>query len=71
MLYVPYVPIPNPTTIWGNEDGYANANIPYIPPTLQACASPGFYFTADTPTDITNAMQTMFAQSIQAARLSQ
>ena len=71
VLYVPYVPIPNPTTIWGNEDGYANANIPYIPPTLQACASPGFYFTADTPTDITNAMQTMFAQSIQAARLSQ
>ena len=71
VLYVPYVAIPNPTTIWGNEDGYANANIPYIPGTLQTCASPGFYFTANSPTDITNAMQTMFAQSIQAARLSQ
>ena len=70
VLYVPYVPIQNPTTIWNNEDGYANANIPHIPAHLQACASPGFYFTANTPSDITAAMQTMFAQSIQAARLS-
>jgi Flp pilus assembly protein TadG len=70
VLYVPYVPIPNPTTIWNDEDGYANANIPNIPPSLKACASPGFFFTASTPTDITNAMQAMFAQSLQAARLT-
>ncbi len=70
VLYVPYVPIPNPTTIWNDEDGYANANISDIPPSLEACASPGFFFTASTPTDITNAMQAMFAQSLQAARLT-
>jgi hypothetical protein len=41
ILYVPYVPIQNPTTIWNDEDDYANANIPNIPPSLRACASPG------------------------------
>lgn len=71
VLYIPYVPIPNPTTIWGDEDGYANRNIPYIPPSLQTCASPGFFFTASAPSDITNALQAMFAQSLQAARLTQ
>jgi Flp pilus assembly protein TadG len=71
ILYVPYVAIQNPTTIWGNEDGFANANIPNIPPSLKACASPGFYFTANTPQDINNAMQAMFFQSLAAARLTQ
>jgi Flp pilus assembly protein TadG len=71
ILYVPYVPIQNPTTIWTNEDGFANANIPNIPPTLKTCASPGFFFSANTPQDITNAMQAMFAQSLAAARLTQ
>nr|MDQ6869768.1 pilus assembly protein [Pseudomonadota bacterium] len=64
-------PIQNPTTIWTNEDGFANANIPNIPPSLKACASPGFFYTADTPQDITNAMQDMFAQSLALARLTQ
>jgi Flp pilus assembly protein TadG len=41
ILYVPYVPIQNPTTIWNDEDDVANA-IPNIPPSLRACASPGF-----------------------------
>jgi Flp pilus assembly protein TadG len=70
VLYVPYVPIPNPTTIWNDEDGYANANIPSIPPSLQACASPGFFFTASSPTDITNAMQVMFLSALTEARLT-
>jgi hypothetical protein len=70
VLYIPYLPIQNPTTIWGNEDGYANANIPYIPAHLQACASTGFFFTANSPSDITTAMQAMFAQSVQASRLT-
>jgi len=68
---VPYVPIQNPTMIWTNEDGFANANIPNIPPSLKACASPGFFYTANTPQDITNAMQDMFAQSLALARLTQ
>ena len=68
---MPYVPIQNPTTIWNDEDDVANANIPNIPPSLRACASPGFFYTADTPQDITNAMQDMFLQVLAAARLTQ
>jgi len=71
VLYVPYVPIPNPTTIWNDEDGYANNNIPNIPPALQSCASPGFFFTASSPTDINNAMIAMFNMAVQKARLTQ
>jgi hypothetical protein len=68
---VPYVPIQNATTIWNDEDDYANANIPSIPPSLRVCASPGYFFTANTPLDITNAMQDMFLQVLAAARLTQ
>ena len=71
VLYVPYVPIPNPTTIWGDEDGYANANIPNIPPSLQACASPGFFFTASSPGEIATAMQAMFQMAVASAHLTQ
>jgi Flp pilus assembly protein TadG len=71
VLYVPYVPIPNPTTIWNDEDGYANANIPNIPPALQACASPNFFFTASSPADIANAMQAMFQMAVASAHLTQ
>lgn len=70
VLYVPYVPIPNPTTIWNDEDDYANANIPNIPPSLQACASPGYFFTASSPGDINNAMQTMFRMAVTTAHLT-
>ena len=47
-----------------------NSIIPYIPADLQACASPGFFFTANSATDINNAMQAMFAQALQAARIT-
>ncbi|MGO9234555.1 MAG: pilus assembly protein TadG-related protein [Methylocella sp.] len=72
VLYIPYPPITNPNPNFANnEDGKVNAIIPDIPTELQQCASPGFYFTASTPQDITNAMQSMFAQSLAAARLTQ
>ncbi|MGH6836947.1 MAG: TadE/TadG family type IV pilus assembly protein [Methylocella sp.] len=72
VLYIPYPPInpPNPKFA-GDEDDKVNAIIPTIPSKLQACASPGFYFSAYTPQDITNAMQAMFQQSLAAARLTQ
>jgi hypothetical protein len=70
-VYVPYVKIQNPTTIWNDEDDVANANIPNIPPSLRACASPGFFYTANSPQDIENAMQDMFLQVLAAARLTQ
>ncbi|WP_298428600.1 pilus assembly protein TadG-related protein [Rhodoblastus sp.] len=70
VLYVPYVPIPNPTTIWNDEDHFANANIPKIPPALQSCASPGFYFEASSPAEINNAMIAMFNMAVQTAHLT-
>src|SRR5664279_2048238 len=71
VLYVPYQPIQNPTTIYNNEDGAVNAIIPNIPSALQSCASPNFYFTASSPTAITNTMITMFNQVIKTAHISQ
>jgi Flp pilus assembly protein TadG len=71
VLYIPYQPIQNPNTSFaGNEDTYANNNIANIPAPLQACASPGFYFTANTPADIAAALQTMFKQAITSDRLT-
>ena len=70
VLYIPYTPIQNPTNFAGGEDFAANSNIANIPGHLQACASPGFYFAANTPSDITSAMQAMFQQSLQSARIT-
>ncbi len=67
ILYIPYVPIQWPVM---NEDTVVNSVIPEIPSDLQSCASPGFFFTANTDADINNAMQTMFAQALQASRLT-
>ncbi len=84
VLYIPYVPIANPNySFASDEDGKVNLLVTgsqdglQTPPndqasaTLQQCATPGFFFTAKTPTDINNAMQTMFFQALQVARLTQ
>ncbi|NOJ41718.1 TadE/TadG family type IV pilus assembly protein [Bradyrhizobium australiense] len=72
VLYIPYEPIsPVNTTFAGNEDTYANNNIPKIAPSLQACASPGFFYTANTPTDITAALNAMFNHALQTAHITQ
>jgi Flp pilus assembly protein TadG len=71
VLYVPYQPIQNPNASFaGNEDGYANSNIAAIPPSLQACASPNFFFTANTPADITTALNAMFNQALVTAHIT-
>jgi Flp pilus assembly protein TadG len=70
ILYVPYQPIADPSTIFDNEDGYANGNIPGIPAALQACASPNFYYTADTPADINSALLSMFQQAVNTAHIT-
>jgi Flp pilus assembly protein TadG len=84
VLYIPYMPIQNPTNFAGGEDGAVNAIIPYdattnpnggtvtpnIPTQLQACASSGFYYTANTPTDIDNALQKMFKQAVLQAHVT-
>ncbi|HXW39597.1 MAG TPA: pilus assembly protein TadG-related protein [Xanthobacteraceae bacterium] len=71
ILYIPYATIVNPNTAFANdEDGYANANIANIPASLQSCASPNFFYTANTPTDIQNALITMFEQAVSTAHIT-
>lgn len=65
VLYIPYVPIQHPSPTFSQaEDIYANANIPYIAPALQSCASPNFFFTASAPADITAALNAMFERAL-------
>jgi Flp pilus assembly protein TadG len=72
VLYIPYQPIQNPNHSFANdEDGYANDNITKIPPNLQGCASPGFLYTADSPDDITAALNAMFYQALATAHITQ
>ncbi len=70
ILYIPYETIQNATTFANSEDVYANNNIPNIPGALKTCASPNFFYTADTPTDIQNALIAMFNQAVSTAHLS-
>jgi hypothetical protein len=71
VLYIPYQPIQNPNPSFaGDEDDYANNNIVNIPPSLKGCASPNFFFTANTPADITTALNAMFQQSLKTAHIT-
>jgi hypothetical protein len=71
ILYVPFQPIsPVNASFAGDEDDAANNNIPNIPPSLKACASPGFFFTANAPSDIAAALQQMFKQAVSQAHLT-
>jgi Flp pilus assembly protein TadG len=72
ILYIPYQTIVNANSSFAdNEDGYANSNIANIPTALQNCASTNFFYTANTPTDITNALITMFEQAVTTAHITQ
>lgn len=71
VLYIPYQKInPVNTSFAGDEDDYANNNIPNIPTSLQACASPGFFYTANTPSDITAALNAMFNHAVAVAHIT-
>jgi hypothetical protein len=71
VLYVKYVDIePQDSDFDDNEIGHMDAKIPLIPGQLQSCASPGFFFTADSSDEIISAMQAMFKQALQTARLT-
>ena len=72
ILYIPYQAIVNPNASFANnEDGYANANIANIPTALQNCASPNFFYTANTPADIQSALVAMFEQAASTAHITQ
>ena len=74
VLYIPYGAIVDPNSSFAdNEDGYANTNVQNgtYATNLQNCASTGFFYTASTPTDIQNALVTMFEQAVATAHISQ
>ncbi len=71
VLYIPYQPISPVNAGFANdEDDAANNNIPNIPPSLQACASTNFFFTASSPQAINTALQQMFQQSLVTAHIT-
>jgi Flp pilus assembly protein TadG len=70
ILYIPYQPIQDPSTIFNDEDGYANSNIPNIPAALQTCASTNFFYTANSPADINSALLSMFQQAVNTAHIT-
>jgi Flp pilus assembly protein TadG len=70
VLYIPYQTISDASTIFSDEDGYANSNIQYIPTALQNCASSNFFYTASTPADINSALVSMFEQAISTAHIT-
>lgn len=77
ILYIPYQPIADASTIFDDEDGYANTNVgypsgtDYIPLALQSCASPNFFYTATSPAAISQQLQNMFNQVVSTAHIAQ
>ena len=71
VLYIPYQPInPVNASFANDEDDYANWNIPNIPTSLTNCASPGFFYTANTPQDIQDMLDKMFKQALLTAHIT-
>lgn len=72
ILYIPYMPLQQPFNgNVGYENVRVNSLIPNVPRALQACASPGYFYTASSAADINSALQAMFTQAISVARLVQ
>ncbi len=73
ILYIPY----NPITFVNNSGGIAwennrvNALSPTLSTPLKACASTGYFYTANTPADITASLSAMFDQALRVARITQ
>jgi Flp pilus assembly protein TadG len=76
VIYTTYLPIYNlNNSAYGYETNYANLVLPFagsIASNLQGCASSSsYYFEASNGPAITTGMQTLFASSLQTARLTQ
>jgi Flp pilus assembly protein TadG len=76
VLYIPYQQInPVNSSFAGDEDDYANWNIPNIPASLQGCASPpdaggSYFYTANSPAEINASLQAMFNHSLKIAHIT-
>ena len=70
ILYIPYTPIDSSVDPY-NEIVPASKAAPTLADKLTSCASPGFFRTANSPADITAALNAMFQQAIQVAHLKQ
>jgi hypothetical protein len=53
----------------GYENVVVNGLIPSVPQTLQTCASPGYFRTASSASEIQEALNAMFDQATRKARL--
>lgn len=73
ILYIPYNIIKfvnnNGGIAW--ENNRVNSFSPTLATPLRNCASPGFFYTANTPEDITASLNAMFDQALKATRLTQ
>jgi Flp pilus assembly protein TadG len=73
ILYIPYNIISftdhGGTVAWENKR--VNAFSPTLATPLQNCASPGYFYTADSPDNIKSSLNAMFEQALQVARLTQ
>jgi Flp pilus assembly protein TadG len=76
VLNIPYQTInPVNTSFAGNEDTYANNNIPNIATPLSNCASPAdaagsYYYEATSPQQIQNSLNAMFNHAVQTAHIT-
>jgi Flp pilus assembly protein TadG len=76
VLNIPYQTIsPVNTSFAGNEDTYANNNIPNIATPLSNCASPpdaagSYYYVATSPQQIQASLNAMFNHAVQTAHIT-
>ncbi|MDR3461886.1 MAG: pilus assembly protein [Beijerinckiaceae bacterium] len=74
ILYIPYLNITTSShaVSWAiAEDNQADGQIQYLPSALTSCATTGFFYTANSAADITDALNAMFTQALQVARITQ
>ena len=73
VLYIPYIIINSPDD--GSYTAWENSRVNGISPTLstplKSCASPGYFFTANSSADITSSLSAMFDRAVRMTRLTQ
>ncbi|TXM74288.1 phosphomannomutase [Methylobacterium sp. WL103] len=73
ILYIPYIFINSPDdgSYTAGENTRVNGISPTLATPLKSCASPGYFFTANTSDDIATALSTMFDRAVKMTRLTQ